>query len=143
MMTKRTTGRKLSELRQRVFAMYGDICWLCGGDGADTIDHIVKLMHGGDDDLDNLRPAHGKRSNQCVGNFSGLRPKSKEQGSQPIQLNKYELKTNEIKSVTDENGITWGDGWVEKTRGSTTSKMFYSVPGFTVNDPFIIDWLKF
>jgi len=31
MKTKRITGRKLVELRRRVFAMYGDQCWLYGG----------------------------------------------------------------------------------------------------------------
>ena len=38
------------------------ICWLCGHDGADTVDHVLSPMRGGDwYDLDNLRPAHGVR----------------------------------------------------------------------------------
>jgi len=114
MTTKRTTGRKLVELRRRVFAMYGDECWLCGGGEADTIDHIVKLMHGGTDDLDNLRPAHGRRTRNCVGNYSGQRPKTKHQGNGFTTSISCKGKPDAIESVTDANGVTWGDGWVKK-----------------------------
>jgi 5-methylcytosine-specific restriction endonuclease McrA len=34
------------------------ICALCGKPGANTADHIVSLMHGGDNSIDNLQPAH-------------------------------------------------------------------------------------
>ncbi len=34
------------------------ICALCGKAGANTADHIVSLMFGGDNSLDNLQPAH-------------------------------------------------------------------------------------
>jgi phage terminase large subunit-like protein len=34
------------------------ICALCGKAGANTADHIVSLMHGGDNSIDNLQPAH-------------------------------------------------------------------------------------
>ena len=34
------------------------ICALCGKPGANTADHIVSLMFGGDNSLDNLQPAH-------------------------------------------------------------------------------------
>lgn len=33
-------------------------CALCGGPNANSADHIIPLMHGGDHSLDNLRPAH-------------------------------------------------------------------------------------
>jgi hypothetical protein len=72
--TQRTRGEKLQKLRQRVFSTYGDICWLCGGGEADTIDHVIPLSDGGDDDIDNLRPAHGRKSASCVGNYSRKRP---------------------------------------------------------------------
>jgi 5-methylcytosine-specific restriction endonuclease McrA len=34
------------------------ICALCGKAGANTADHIVPLMFGGDNSVDNLQPAH-------------------------------------------------------------------------------------
>ena len=58
---KRLSGEKLQKLRKQVFTYYGEQCWLCGGDGADTIDHIIPVADGGDDSLDNLRPAHGRK----------------------------------------------------------------------------------
>lgn len=80
---KRLSGRGLQTLRKRVFATYGDECWLCGQEGADTIDHIVMVSQGGSNTIDNLRPAHGRKTSFCVGNYSrrrgrfGSRPKTK------------------------------------------------------------------
>ena len=34
------------------------ICALCGKAGANTADHIISLMFGGDNSIDNLQPAH-------------------------------------------------------------------------------------
>jgi 5-methylcytosine-specific restriction endonuclease McrA len=45
-------------LRALVFAEYGRTCWLCGADGADTVDHKQPRALGGTDALANLRPAH-------------------------------------------------------------------------------------
>jgi len=70
---KRPRGRTNGKLRDRVFAMYGFECWLCGRDGADTIDHLVMISQGGDNSLENLRPAHGRKTAYCVGNFSRKR----------------------------------------------------------------------
>lgn len=53
--------------------MYGDICWLCGQEGADTIDHLLMVSQGGSNTIENLRPAHGRKSSYCVGNFSRRR----------------------------------------------------------------------
>ena len=37
-----------------------DVCWLCGHEGADTVDEVIPLSYGGSPvDPDNLRPAHG------------------------------------------------------------------------------------
>lgn len=74
-MSKRITGRSLQTLRKRVFSTYGDICWLCGQEGADTIDHLVMVSQGGSNTLENLRPAHGRKTAYCVGNFSRRRGK--------------------------------------------------------------------
>jgi 5-methylcytosine-specific restriction endonuclease McrA len=85
---KRLSGRGLQTLRKRVFATYGDECWLCGQEGADTIDHIVMVSQGGSNTIDNLRPAHGRKTSFCVGNYSrkrgriGSRPKTKSNNKQ-------------------------------------------------------------
>lgn len=42
-------------VKPEVFALYGDVCHLCGLPGADTVDHVVP---GNDHSLGNLRPAH-------------------------------------------------------------------------------------
>jgi len=50
------------------------ICWLCGKEITDvgdyTIDHVVPLNRGGDNGANNLRPAHGRKRVDCVGNFA-------------------------------------------------------------------------
>lgn len=36
-----------------------DVCWLCGKPGADSVDHLVPVSHGGDPyERSNLAPAH-------------------------------------------------------------------------------------
>ena len=42
-------------------------CHLCGRPGADTVDHIVPVIAGGDNGLENLRPAH-RSCNSRAGN---------------------------------------------------------------------------
>jgi hypothetical protein len=69
----RPRGRRNGKLREAVFRYYGTVCWLCGYEGADTIDHLVMISQGGTNELDNLRPAHGRKSEFCVGNFSRRR----------------------------------------------------------------------
>lgn len=44
--------------RAKVWARYGDQCYLCGKKGADTIDHIIPINKGGSHEFKNLRPAH-------------------------------------------------------------------------------------
>ncbi|WJZ03464.1 HNH endonuclease [Corynebacterium freiburgense] len=51
-------GRSASRLRVLTLATYGTICHLCLRDGADTADHVVPRSAGGDDSIENLRPAH-------------------------------------------------------------------------------------
>jgi 5-methylcytosine-specific restriction endonuclease McrA len=76
-LTKRITGRALQSLRKKVFSHYGDICWLCGQEGADTIDHVIMVSQGGSNTIENLRPAHGRKSAYCVGNYSRRRGRIK------------------------------------------------------------------
>jgi hypothetical protein len=105
----RTRGATLQKLRKRVFDYYGDECWLCHQGGADTIDHILPLSMGGGDELDNLRPAHGRKSKNCVGNFSRKRP-SPQQRNQNIMI--------------DESGLVITDDYIERKLGSMTSKIY-------------------
>lgn len=78
MQHKRPRGRSNGKLREAVFRHYGTICWLCGFEGADTIDHLVMISQGGDNSLENLRPAHGRKNSYCVGNYSRKRGVRKE-----------------------------------------------------------------
>lgn len=52
------SGRRAQRLVKATLARYGDVCHLCGRRGATSADHIIPRAHGGDDSLDNLRPAH-------------------------------------------------------------------------------------
>lgn len=58
--------RKWNTFRQKVFATYGTGCWLCGHDGARTVDHVIPraIEPGLFWELSNLRPAHGT-GNRC------------------------------------------------------------------------------
>jgi len=58
MPSRRWAGRQSTETRALVLAEYGTVCHLCRRPGADSADHIVPRASGGDDSLDNLRPAH-------------------------------------------------------------------------------------
>lgn len=53
------SGRSAQRMVALVLATYGTTCHLCGRPGADTADHVVAQVHGGEHSLDNLRPAHG------------------------------------------------------------------------------------
>lgn len=53
------SGGRWVRLRARVLAA-SDVCWLCGHEGADQVDHVVPIAKGGDKwDIRNMRPAHG------------------------------------------------------------------------------------
>ena len=71
------------------------LCWLCGRPGADTADHVVPYFMGGDDGIDNLRPAHAK-CNSKRGALDKSKAAAARQQRRP--------KTNpEIFSVTQED----------------------------------------
>lgn len=51
-------GRRWRTVRARVLRA-STVCWLCGEDGADSVDHVVPVSLGGPVfDPVNLRPAH-------------------------------------------------------------------------------------
>lgn len=51
-------GPMVKELRGLVLLVYGDCCAHCGLPGSTTVEHVQPRSHGGNDSLDNLRPAH-------------------------------------------------------------------------------------
>lgn len=65
----RWAGRRSTSARALVLAEFGTVCHLCGRPGADTADHIIPRASGGDDSLDNMRPAH-KSCNSARGDVS-------------------------------------------------------------------------
>ncbi len=50
-----------TELVPETFAVYGDICHVCGSPGADQVDHVIP---GDDHSLANRRPVHGPNTPQ-------------------------------------------------------------------------------
>jgi 5-methylcytosine-specific restriction endonuclease McrA len=54
----RRSSRAWRRVRAAVIARDGGVCWLCGGLGADSVDHLVQLSRGGSDAPANLRAAH-------------------------------------------------------------------------------------
>jgi 5-methylcytosine-specific restriction endonuclease McrA len=68
-------SRRWKRTRDAVFAAYGDVCWMCGRPGADTVDHYpVSLKDGGTNEMHNLRPAHGRKTAYCPGNYGRKAP---------------------------------------------------------------------
>lgn len=65
-----SSGSAWQKLSKQVLDEYGRICWICQGDGADTVDHLIPKSKGGTDDWDNLRPAHrscnGRRGDDII-----------------------------------------------------------------------------
>lgn len=58
MPSPRLAGRRNQALTRAVLEEYGDTCHLCLLPGATTRDHLVPHAHGGDDSMENQRPAH-------------------------------------------------------------------------------------
>lgn len=56
----RLVGRAASELTAAVLGTYGQVCHLCSDASrpADSADHIIPVSLGGDNTIDNCRPAH-------------------------------------------------------------------------------------
>lgn len=139
MQEDRPRGRRNGKLREAVFQYYGTVCWLCGQEGADTIDHLVMISNGGTNELDNLRPAHGRKSEFCVGNFSKKRGKEafkkSRKGHQVSQKKENEPDPNKLV-------ITYGDGWIKKQFRGLTSTMFYEITGKEITDPFVQEWIS-
>lgn len=128
---KRLTGEKLQKLRQKVFTYYGDQCWLCGGYGADTIDHIIPVIDGGDDSLDNLRPAHGRKSKLCNGNFS--RKRTQDYEVSPIPKDEF----SEI-----PEGITLKSGCIIRRKGTMITTDYLDWEKLGLDHPWVVEAMK-
>ena len=78
-MRNRQSGRAGVALTRLVIETYGGVCWLnlpgCTK-VATTKDHVIPFSHGGDDSIENLRPAckpcNSKRRNLAVSGMGGV-----------------------------------------------------------------------
>lgn len=90
-MTAAWGGREARGLSDLVKAEYGYLCHLCLTPIAEdnyTVDHIIPRNKGGLHNIENLRPAHGKKvEGICDGNFA--------RGDKDIALYRAE-HTNEL-----------------------------------------------
>lgn len=86
-------SRRLSDL---VKQEYGYLCHLCLTEISEdnySVDHIIPRNKGGLNDIENLRPAHGKKvEGICDGNFA--------RGDKSIELYRAE-HTNQLKWFED------------------------------------------
>jgi 5-methylcytosine-specific restriction endonuclease McrA len=67
-------GSGVAKLTAMVKAEYGYLCHLCLKEITDesnyTVDHVIPRSKGGDNSIENLRPAHGTPCNYSRGNRS-------------------------------------------------------------------------
>lgn len=66
----RQTHRRPSDTKQwrairAAILKESDTCHICGLPGADAIDHVIPLAHGGTNDRTNLKPAHHNTGQRC------------------------------------------------------------------------------
>lgn len=52
------TSTNWARIRKQVLDRDMNVCHLCGGEGADSVDHLVPYSWGGDESLQNLAAAH-------------------------------------------------------------------------------------
>ncbi|EGT5592630.1 HNH endonuclease [Corynebacterium striatum] len=75
----RWSGRQSQRLRALTLQTYGTTCHLCGGPGATTADHLLPRSYGGDNSIENLRPAHAScnsaRGNMALDDWFRLHPR--------------------------------------------------------------------
>jgi 5-methylcytosine-specific restriction endonuclease McrA len=55
---RRITGPRWQRIVAMIVARDHGICWLCGGTGATSADHVVALADGGDNFPHNLKAVH-------------------------------------------------------------------------------------
>ncbi len=62
---KATASPAWRKLRARILKRDGGRCYICGGPGADTVDHILSVANGGTDDPSNLASVHDRNAPHC------------------------------------------------------------------------------
>lgn len=81
-MPERTGGsRPWRRTVARVIRRDGGICHLCGGDGADSADHLITVKDGGTDAMANLKAVHHDVAPRC----------NRIRGDRPIDVARTEL----------------------------------------------------
>lgn len=62
--SRHRAGRPYQRAKRQMFAMFGDLCHLCGHHGAGEADHLVPIAVDADQPIDpyGMRPAHGSNS---------------------------------------------------------------------------------
>ena len=63
---ERWEPKRWAQTRIRILSRDGYTCMICGGEGANSVDHIVPRIRGGGHDDSNLRAAH-VRCNSAMG----------------------------------------------------------------------------
>lgn len=61
---QRTTNGWAQQRRARAILTQDDTCHVCNLPGADQVDHVIPLAHGGTDTRDNLKPIHSRPCHQ-------------------------------------------------------------------------------
>ncbi len=81
-------SHKYRQARQAMFALYGDICHICGHAGAGEADHVTPYALDPDQpvEAEMLRPAHGGSSPcpVCKGAKGKPRSCNQERGKRPL-----------------------------------------------------------
>ena len=87
------------------------ICALCGKAGANTADHIIPIMHGGDNSIENLRPAH-----QRCNSRKGASDQAKEQAKKRADRNAGVTKSDRGRAIPPPpNENTASDFFINNT----------------------------
>lgn len=75
-----------ARIRKQVLARDGNVCYICGGVGADSVDHVIPRWKGGSNDMRNLKAAHWNVAPYCH------RTKSSREGAEASLLAAKEKK---------------------------------------------------
>lgn len=65
------TSQGWARIRRQVLERDMGVCHLCGGEGANSVDHLIPFSLGGTDNLDNLAAAHASCNSRRGARFWG------------------------------------------------------------------------